>query len=284
MSTTRTIAFFGATGDCAGYCLAACLRNEYTCTALARSPEKLQVSLAAKGISPEIQSQFLTITQGDIRDIEAVRTVLHPTTNSKTKTTTTTQPTTPNQEVVVDLIISGIGPTAFYLHPNPLAPIGIQDSAICWDASKTILAALLPNTPNTAPSHSKPLLINISTTGISPPGLPRDIPFLYIPLYRWLLHHPHVDKAGMEKNLRNLMTDPGVKEEERGIRGFVNVKPTLLTGGEGKGWEKIRAGVETEPAIGWFVARRDVGEWVFERFVRREVEEGWVGRGVSLAN
>ena len=80
------------------------------------------------------------------------------------------------------------------------------------------------------------------------------------------------------------MTDPGVKEEKRGIRGFVNVKPTLLTGGEGKGWEKIRAGVETEPAIGWFVARRDVGEWVFEMFVRREVEEGWVGRGVSLAN
>lgn len=80
------------------------------------------------------------------------------------------------------------------------------------------------------------------------------------------------------------MTDPGVKEEERGVRGFVNVKPTLLTGGEGKGWEKVRFGSEERPAVGWFVARRDVGEWVFERCVRREVEEGWVGRGVSLAN
>jgi len=268
MSSTRTIAFFGATGDCAGSCLAACLRNEYTCTALARSPEKLQASLTAKGISPEIQASFLTITQGDIRDVEAVRTVLHP------GTITNKPPQT------VDLIISGIGPTSFYLHPNPLAPIGIQDSTICRDASKTILAALLPSH---SPHHAKPLLINISTTGIPPPGLPRDIPFLYIPLYRWLLHHPHVDKGGMESNLRTLFK-PEVPEAERGIRGVVNVKPTLLTGGEGKGWDKVRFGVETEPAIGWFVARKDVGEWIFERCVRREVEEGWVGRGVTLAN
>jgi len=274
MSSTRTIAFFGATGDCAGSCLAACLRNEYTCTALARSPQKLKDSLSAKGISPDIQSRFLTITQGDIRDVEAVRTVLHPSINSDTTTLTTKDTRT------VDLIISGIGPTSFYLHPNPLAPIGIQDSTICRDASKTILAALLPST---YPSHAKPLLINISTTGISPPDCPRDIPFLYIPLYRWLLHHPHVDKGAMEGNLRDMFKSK-VREEERGIRGFVNVKPTLLTGGEGKGWEKIRFGVETEPAVGWFVARRDVGEWIFERCVRREIEEGWVGRGVTLAN
>ena len=87
----------------------------------------------------------------------------------------------------------------------------------------------------------------------------------------------------MESNLRTLFK-PEVPEAERGIRGVVNVKPTLLTGGEGKGWDKVRFGVETEPAIGWFVARKDVGEWIFERCVRREVEEGWGGRGVTLAN
>jgi hypothetical protein len=65
-------------------------------------------------------------------------------------------------------------------------------------------------------------------------------------------------------NLGNLMTDPGVQEGDRGIRGFVNVKPTLLTG---RGWDEIRFGVETEPAIEWFVARRDVGECEFLRGV-----------------
>ena len=273
MSSTRTVAFFGATGDCAGYCLAASLRAEYTCTALARSPQRLHDSLTAKGISPDLQSRFLTITQGDIRDTEAVRTVLHPSQTNSTHETT--------KNPVVDLIISGIGPNAFYLHPNPLAPIGITDSTICRDASTTILSALLPSQ---SPSpQTKPLLINISTTGITPPSLPRDIPLLYLPLYRWLLHHPHVDKGGMEANLRNLMGE-GVEEENRGIRGFVNVKPTLLTGGEGTGWENIRFGVESEPAIGYFVARKDVGEWVFERLVRRDVEDGWIGRGVTLAN
>jgi hypothetical protein len=66
MSTTPTIAFFGATGDCAGYCLAACLRTKYTCTALARSSQKLQASLSGKGISPERSNpNFLTITQSE---------------------------------------------------------------------------------------------------------------------------------------------------------------------------------------------------------------------------
>jgi len=85
----------------------------------------------------------------------------------------------------------------------------------------------------------------------------------------------------MEANLRAVMSK---SESERPIRGFVNVKPTLLTDGEGKGWEKIKFGLEGRPALGYFVARKDVGEWVFERLVRREVEEGWEGRGVTLAN
>ena len=85
----------------------------------------------------------------------------------------------------------------------------------------------------------------------------------------------------MEANLRDVM---GKSEGERPIKGFVNVKPTLLTGGEGIGWEKIRFGQEMSPAVGYFVARKDVGEWVFERLVKREPEEGWIGGGVTLTN
>lgn len=85
----------------------------------------------------------------------------------------------------------------------------------------------------------------------------------------------------MEGNLRAVMSK---RENERPIRGFVNVKPTLLTSGEGKGWEKVRSGGEMRPALGYFVARKDVGEWVFERLIKGEGEEGWVGGAVTLAN
>ncbi|GAB7332867.1 hypothetical protein MBLNU13_g04585t1 [Cladosporium sp. NU13] len=260
MSHPKSLAFFGATGDCAGYCLALALKNQYTCTALARTPSKLTASLTAKGVSAELQARHLTIIHGDIRDPATVAQVL------KTPTGQT-----------VDVIISGVGPTSFYLHPNPLAPVGITDSTLVRDASRTILAAL----PTDTPAQNKPLLINVTTTGIPPPGAPRDVPLLYLPLYRWLLHHPHVDKGEMEANLRAVM---GKSESERPIRGFVNVKPTLLTDGEGKGWERIRSGQEGHPALGYFVARKDVGEWVFERLIGREAEPGWINGGVTLAN
>ncbi|KAM0701208.1 hypothetical protein Q7P35_011569 [Cladosporium inversicolor] len=260
MTPPKTLAFFGATGDCAGHCLALALKNNHTCTALARTPSKLTASLTAKGVSPELQTRHLTIIHGDIRDPATVQQVLK----------------TPSGRTV-DVIISGIGPTSFYLSPNPLTPVGIQDSTLVRDASQTILAALSTNIP----AQDKPLLINITTTGIPPPGAPRDVPLLYLPLYRWLLHHPHVDKGEMEANLRAVMSK---SESERPIRGFVNVKPTLLTDGAGKGWEKIRSGQEGRPALGYFVARKDVGEWVFERLVTREVKEEWVGSGITLAN
>lgn len=260
MARPKTIAFFGATGDSAGYCLALALKNEHTCTALARTPSKLTASLIAKGVSPELQDRLLTIIHGDIRDPSTVRKAL----------------TSPSGKTV-DTIVSGIGPTSFYLYPNPLAPIGITDSTLCREASRTILAAL----PTDLPKENKPLLINISTTGIPSPGAPRDVPFLWLPLYRWLLHHPHVDKGEMEAKLRAVMSK---EESERPIRDYVNVKPTLLTGGEGLGWENIRFGQEKSPALGYFVARKDVGEWIFERMIRREVEEKWLGGAVTLTN
>ncbi|KAM0721737.1 hypothetical protein Q7P37_002662 [Cladosporium fusiforme] len=257
MSTPKTIAFFGATGDSAGYCLAAALKNEHPCTALARTPQKLTDSLNAKGVSADLQTRFLTVIKGDIRDPETVKQALSP------------------AGKVVDIIVSGVGATSFYLNPNPLAPLGIKDATICRDASRAILSAL-PTGPEASP---KPLLVTISTTGITPRGKPRDVPLLWSPLYHWLLHHPHVDKAEMEAHLRAVMAKP---ESERPVKAYLNVKPTLLTSGEGVGWQNIRYGRDDAPAVGYFVARKDVGEWVYERAVRREWEEGWEGNAVCL--
>lgn len=241
MSTTpKRLAFFGATGDTAGHALAAALRANHPCTALARNASKLQDSLASKGIDAATQSRLLTITQGDIRDPSAVQQTLTPT---------------------PDTIISGMGATSIYLSPNPLAPIAMHDASICTDATRAILAAVSASAEG---SKKKPLLIVVSTTGIPSPGCPRDVPLLYLPLYKWLLHAPHADKAVMETELRKEVSEGG----EKRVRGVVDVKATLLTSGAGIGWEKVRFGSERKPALGWTVARKDVGEWVFERVVR----------------
>lgn len=77
--------------------------------------------------------------------------------------------------------------------------------------------------------------------------------------------------------------------DEAVFSGVIGIRPTLLTGGtnadEGVGWEKIRAGTEDQPAVGWTVSRADVGQWIWVNAVSdlsRRVE--WEGRSVSLTN
>lgn len=103
--TLKTLAFFGATGDCAGHCLAAALSAGHTCNALARTPSKLTDSLATKGVSKETQDKLLTITQGDIRDVKVVERVL----SVKTRRHIEEGPSSVLEDTLVDMIISGAG-------------------------------------------------------------------------------------------------------------------------------------------------------------------------------
>ena len=70
------VAFFGATGDCAGYCLANALNAGYDCVALARTPAKLTKSMKDKGVNVEALDQHLTIVEGNVKDVEAVKKAL----------------------------------------------------------------------------------------------------------------------------------------------------------------------------------------------------------------
>lgn len=75
--TARTVAFLGATGDCAGYCLAAALQDgTFNCRALVRTPQKLHTSLQAKGVSEQRSQSHLTVIQGNAKDVEAVKQLL----------------------------------------------------------------------------------------------------------------------------------------------------------------------------------------------------------------
>lgn len=253
-----TIAFFGATGDCAGYCLAACLNAGYTCTALARNASKLTASMQAKGVTPETLARHLTIIEGNVKDLSAVKQTLQP----------------PPGSNPVDKIVSGIGGTDIKMQWSLRKPATLIDPTICQDAGTNILLALKELQPAT-----KPFLINVSTTGISPKGTPRDVPLLFAPLYHWLGQDMHGDKKVLQDKLAEHVQLP---EYERGVWGYVNVKASLLMDGEGKGLQAVREGVEERPAVGYTIQRKDVGEWMFERLVRGEVRGKWVNGSVTV--
>ena len=249
------IAFFGATGDCAGYTLANTLNAGYDCIALARTPAKLTQSMKSKGVSSEALDQHLTIIQGNIQDVEAVKRALQL-----------------NGEVV-DTIVCGIGGTP-QLQWSFFTPVTLDNPKICQKAGNAILQALVQ-----LKSTVKPLLIYVSTTGIQPHGMPRDEPLLMSPLYRLLLHIPHVDKRILEENLTAHVKLP---LNDRGIRAFVAVKPSLLMDGEGYGLDFVRQGVPERPAVGYTIRRIDVGLFISERLIKQEPADEWLNKGISL--
>ncbi|KAK3625487.1 hypothetical protein LTR56_020387 [Elasticomyces elasticus] len=253
-----TVAFFGATGDCTGYCLASILASGISCRALARTPSKLTASLKAKGVSPELLDSHLTIIEGNAKDVEAVKQVLQ---------------TSDEKGRVVDKIVSGIGGTQIVFTWNPLRPFTLSDPTICQDAGATLLQALQELDP-----ARKPALVNVLTTGIAPSGMPSDLPFPYKILYPWLGHVMHEDKRVLQDRLVEHMRLP---ESQRAISSFTNVKPSLLFDGEAKGMQATRQGVDETPAVGYWINRADVGAWMAENLVNQDGKQ-WKNKGVTL--
>lgn len=154
-------------------------------------------------------------------------------------------------------------------------PVTMDQPTICRDAMATLLSALQSlNAPK------KPLLVDISTTGIS--DGPRDVALLLIPLYKWALHTPHVDKRETEKLIAGAVGQgTGEGKGERAIRAAVIVRPSLLMNGVAKGPQHVRVGSEDKPAVGYTIRRADVGEWIFERCVKGR-GKGVEGQKVTL--
>ncbi|KAI9715585.1 MAG: hypothetical protein M1812_005889 [Candelaria pacifica] len=278
-SSKPTIAFFGATGGCTNTALTLALQANYHCSALVRTPTKLTAMLEANGITSTTISSNLTITQGDIKDVTTVQKALLP------------------NNTLVDTIIFGVGGTPTF-KPNPLRP-GITDPTICEDGSRTVISALkqIFASPEAVQSGTKkPLMAVISTTGISKGK--RDIPIAMIPLYHWMLGPAHADKSAMENIMisttttTTTTTSTSEGDKNNPLRGFIAIRPSLLTDGKMEASEKVRAGMEDvygkvvdsdkSPVLGYFISRKNVGGWIFEQVVERR-GEGWVGRMVSLS-
>ncbi|GAB7359215.1 hypothetical protein MBLNU230_g5874t1 [Neophaeotheca triangularis] len=246
------LAFFGATGGCAGSALAHALKNGHDCIALARTPSKLTTALKSKGID----TSNLQIIQGDAKNVEDVKKALV------------------FKDSVVDIIISGVGSTP-QLRLSWI-PMGLADPTVCEDAMKVLLLALAQLSRG-----QKPRLINLSTTGLGGPKATRDVPLGYGYLYHWLLHEPHEDKRKVQELLRAEMRKP---ESQQVLGVYTTVMSTLLVDGKGLGIGRVREGWEGEPAVGYSIRREDVGEWVFERLVREEVREVWRNAGATITS
>jgi len=258
--TKPTIAFFGATGGCASTALQLSLQAGYDVTALARTPSKLTTLLLSNGVSQALLDSHLSIIEGDVKDESAVREALTV------------------KDKMADIIVSGVGGLPKFT-PNPLRP-GLTDPTICADAIRTILSAL-SSLLTDHPAAQKPLMLVISSTGLSRKA--RDIPLATIPLYHWMLPVAHADKRAME----DVLVAAG-KDKQGPIRGFVVVRPSLLTNGPSLGPEKTRVGWEIEdgedigPAVGYTISRKGVGTWIFEQVVQNERRDEWTGRAVTL--
>ncbi|KAH9845341.1 NAD(P)-binding domain, partial [Teratosphaeria destructans] len=259
LQMSRAIAFFGATGGCAGHALAHSLNAGYDCRALARTPSKLIAATNEKGVSIETIEKHLTVIEGNVKDVEAVKQTLSLGDGTGR---------------VVDMVVSGIGGTPA-LQWSLRRPVVLTDRTVCQDAISTILEAL-----RRLKSSIRPSLFTVSTTGISPKPKPRDVPLLFVPFYMWALQDPHEDKKVMEERLADHMLLP---HGQQVLETYVNVKASLLMDGPGMGLEKVREGIDEKPAIGYTIQRADVGKWIFERLVDAPaVKEVWRGKSVTV--
>ncbi|KAH8653719.1 hypothetical protein BX600DRAFT_440776 [Xylariales sp. PMI_506] len=261
-SSPKTIAFFGATGGCGLSSLKLALADGHTCVALCRSASKLTDQF------PAAEYPNLTVRQGNAHDVDAVSSCL-------------THPEDPSR--LVDEVLFCIGGAMQMVKRT------IDDPNVCERGMETVIAALtslraklqLPAQASSSDSSSSshPLIVAISTTGISKAG--RDIPMAMIPLYHGLLKVPHADKLAMEEKL--------AASSER----FVLVRPSLLTDGAVPA-RKIRVGIERVglesqglPAVverkevGYGISREDTGRWIYQNLLAAAHPE-FVGKAVSI--
>ncbi|PYI09476.1 hypothetical protein BO78DRAFT_438107 [Aspergillus sclerotiicarbonarius CBS 121057] len=216
MPQKPTLAFFGATGGSTLACLIPALKAGYKCNART-SP------LPSHRMPPNNMKTNSSPHPHQTPHPPAIPQHPHhqPNHNPRLRHLPPRRPPNPPPlqhfpPVPVDLIITGIGGSLVFNFPNPIPTL--DNPTVCADATRTILAAA-----RTLPS--KPRIVVVSGTGIN--YTKRDVPVLMLPLYHWLLGVPHADKRVME----DLVVGEMEREGERGISGFLFVRPSLLVDG-----------------------------------------------------
>ncbi|KAI2785570.1 NAD(P)-binding protein [Daldinia loculata] len=230
-SNTKLIAFMGASGGIGLGALTRALAAGHTCIALCRTPSKLTDRF------PADQFPNLKVVQGNAHDAAAVAQCL----------VVGTQP--------VDAIVSTIGGVLQF------SRMTLDDPHVCEKGMTALLAAISlvrenhHRTPLTT-EHWRPRVNVVSTCGISRSA--RDVPILFVPMYKIMLRVPHEDKIAMEK----LLVDGA------GDRGYTYsiVRPSFLVD-EAAPRREIRVGLGDAPAVGYVISRDDAGRWIYENLL-----------------
>ena len=123
-----------------------------------RTPSKLTNLLLTKGVSQSAIDDHLTISQGDVLNVEDVK-----------------KPLTLNGRPA-DIIISGIG----IVNGSDL----FYEIKLCGNAASNVIEAL-----KQLKLAKKPVMVVVSSTGLTTTG-PRDVPLLFMPMYYYMLANP----------------------------------------------------------------------------------------------
>ncbi|KAF7549633.1 hypothetical protein G7046_g8285 [Stylonectria norvegica] len=228
MSTTKTIAFLGASTGCGLSALQAAIAAGHTCIALCRTPSKMDTHFPSKPVN-------LIVKPGNAHDVVALSTIF-------------TVPNDPTR--LVDAISFSIGGAW------DSAKWGLDDPDVCRKGIAAVLEALASLRRGGA--RGQPLVTVVSSTGISKHG--RDVPLLFLPMYKILLKTPHEDKKIMEQRL--------VESSER----WVVVRASWLVDGANPE-RQVRVGVEDpkkgveQKQVGYTISREAVGAWIYENLL-----------------
>ncbi|KZL85278.1 fungal specific transcription factor domain-containing protein [Colletotrichum incanum] len=245
-ANTKTILFLGATGGCGLSALRRSLDAGFTCIALCRTPSKLT------SVLPSAKYPNLRVEGGNAHDADVVAShVVSPLDATR----------------FVDVVVSSIG--AWF----ELRKMNLEDVHVCEKGMFVLLDAIRKLRAEKAVSGN-PRIIGLSSTGISKFG--RDTPLVIAPLYKGLLHTPHEDKRAMEELLF------------ASSEAWTVVRASFLSNGKEQPSSAVRVGVEDpvkgveELAIGYTIAREDVGKWMFENILQKDGNDKFVRKVATV--
>ncbi|KAK4098915.1 hypothetical protein N658DRAFT_476277 [Parathielavia hyrcaniae] len=272
----RTTLFLGATGGVGFAALRRSLAANHTCIALCRTPSKLASAFSSSSCSESTLPANLHLVEGNAHDADILTRCLRftpPSDHHDTSSSLLPGAAAANAHThAVDTVIFSIGalPTL----------TGMSDPHVC-EKGMTALLAAIRRVQVQEEEDNKIRLVAVSSTGIS--AHVRDVPLLFLPLYKVLLRTPHRDKMAME---RLVMGSGGGGGVDGGVEWTI-VRGSLYTSGpatEGlvrEGMEDpVSGAVEGGTPIGYTISREDVGKWVFENVV--EGGKRWVGKAAVI--
>jgi putative NADH-flavin reductase len=153
-----------------------------------------------------------------------------------------------------DVIVSSLGSLVDF------KTMKLTEPGLCHKAMEILLKVV-----DELPQDERPKrLVVVSTTGLDDMS---EVPYLFYPLYRWVLHDAHVDKRDLER----LTTT-----ENPHIKDWVIVRPTLLTNGQLT--RKYKTGVGLS---GYTVSRSDVGNFLLSQCIDKDE---WLNKRVVITN